>query len=185
RLSMNGYGIVNARLDLMGGEVPAERIPARRAHDVLVVDMRPCWISRRHGDPGAEPLIVVLCDGSPATVAGVEQAELHPQHRGLELVEPAVRAIADMLVLRGLPVRPEQAHASRERGDVGPDQAGVPVGGEVLHYPQAEGADGAEGPHPPPVERCAVSVRAVLDEDEVARPREREDRAEVDRQAIE
>src|SRR5207245_4911643 len=52
-------------------------------------------------------------------------------------------------------------------------------------YPQAEGADGAEGPHPPPVERCAVSVRAVLDEDEVARPREREDRAEVDRQAIE
>ena len=72
-----------------------------------------------------------------------------------------------------------------ERAVVGGDHPRVAVRGEVLHDPQAEGAGGAEGAHVPPVERRAVRVGAVLDQDELVVAREGEERSEVDGEPVE
>src|SRR5207247_3530694 len=114
-------------------------------------------------------------DRGPPAVAHVEVPELDPQHRRLQLVETAVGAVEVVLVLAYLTVPAEEPDALGDPGVVGADQARVAVGGEVLHHAQAEGAREAEGTDAAPVERGAVGVRAVLDHDEPARPREPED----------
>ena len=115
----------------------------------------------------------------------VEMAELDPQHRGLDLVEPAVHPLHAVLVLGLLAVVAEHAHPLGHLGVVGHHHAGVAVGPEVLGRVEAPARDVGEGADPVPRVLGAVCLRGVLDHLEIVLGADRHDRVHVGGMTVE
>ena len=150
----------------------SKRVAVGDAHRVQVVDA----LGARVLDQGAagswKQLSVERRPRPSRGVSGVELAELDPQHRGLEPVEPFVEARLDVLSLGPLA---EVAEATAPLGDrivVGTDRAAVAERAEVLARIEAERRDMAEGAGPRPFPAGPVGLGGVLHDQQAVSSRE-------------
>src|SRR6185312_4708953 len=89
----------------------------------------------------------------------VEMAQLHPQQRGLDLVQSRVDALEQVVVLRVGAVVAQRRDTLRQSRVAGHDGAPVAQGAEVLGRVEAEGGRVAERAGLAPVAGRAVRLR--------------------------
>ena len=99
--------------------------------------------SRASGKSG-ERGVVTFGDLAAPGVLPLEEGELGPEDRGLELVEPRVPALALGVVAAVPAVLAQLPEAAGDLGVVGRDRAAVAVGAEVLGGIEREGRRAAE-----------------------------------------
>src|SRR5438045_8284318 len=183
-LEVDRHGIVDLSADAALAEVRSERVTpaASDADRVGVKDVTPLVGGdlRRDHARTLEALVVHVRELPPPSVPLLELAQLDPQDRGLDLVEPRVVADDRVVVARGLAVLAERAKLLGEAILVRRDAPGLAVRAEVLRAIEGEAVDAPAGPGlRPVVEERAVRLRGVLDDRDVRVLRDLPQRLEV------
>ena len=111
--------------------------------------------------------------------------ELDTQDSCLQLVHTTIEASKVVLEAPPLSVVPQQANMLRVIGGAGDDHAAVAVAAEILRWVKAEATEQAEAPYLLALVRRAMRLAGVLDDFEPSVVRNREQRLDIGRVAIE
>src|SRR5258707_7409218 len=110
--------------------------------------------------------------------------ELHAQDRGLDFIQTAVPAGLITYIFSSLTVIAQGAHMCFEFFGISYDHARIAVCAEILRWIEADARNIDERARAPGFVSRADGVRVVFDDRKTFRPREREDRVPVRREAI-
>src|SRR5581483_1680258 len=184
-LLMTRDRVVDARLDAALAEVRPERVPARRADHVEVVDGGgPPRLGREPDRHAGQRRRVPARQRPPAGVAGLEPPEQDAADRRLDLVEPQVVAQLLMDVLAHAAVIPEAPASRGQLAVTGRDRAAVAEDREVLRGVEREAAGAPDPAHPLPAVRRPVRLARVLDEPDPVRAGQLAEAIQVRRVAV-
>ena len=184
RLQVQGDRIVHLGADPAGLKIGAKVFPFRDANDELVVDM--CALGRprrkRHGadetgfvEQRFVPLRIAAARRGPV----IEMRKLHAQDRGLERIEPEIRADQIVMIFDLAAVLPDRAHLARKRAVGRRHQTRVAERTQILRRKEREAAertDASDGPAPVARANC---LRRILDDRHTGAFRNLENRRHV------
>src|SRR5437016_573877 len=119
-----------------------ERVALRGPDDVLVVDVARARVAgwARHGRALEQPVVERRVLGA-ALAPAIEVTQLHAQDRGLERVEPRVRADNRVVVLGSGAVLAQQPHALGELRVLAHHRPAVPGRAETLAREEREASE--------------------------------------------
>jgi hypothetical protein len=179
-LAVARHGVVDA-----GGDAPLleelrELVAARGAHDVEVVHV-----------PAARPLggeteihtveagRVARGEAPAVVVHGIQAAQEHAAHRGLDVIEAKIEANLGMHVLVEPAVVADPAAPNRHGVVIGHDHAAVAHHVEILRRIEGKGARATEAADLLVLPLGAVSLRAIFEQPEPVRLAQRLDAGEI------
>ena len=201
---MERHRVIDLRADSALGQVRAQAVAIGRANHELIEDVervrtlggqhdRPRRrrlarrVGQRHfGAAGRVREQTAVARGVGAAGLGPrgEMRRFHPQHRGLQRIQPEIAADGLMVVLRFAAVIAHQSDARGERRVVRRHQSGVAERAEVLARKEREAAAVAERSGLTPAIGRADRLTCVFDHRDVARARDLQQRLHVDRLSV-
>lgn len=168
---MERHRIVDGVADTARVEMRLERIASRCPNHILVVDVHTVGrlVRKNHGAGQADAVKKPGVNGrvgAPSGVPGGKVRHLHPQNGGLQRVHPEVSTDGLVVILRGLTVRPQQAHTRRESFVVGGHESCIAERPEILARKERETAKLTQRTSLTPANRRTERLGGILDDDD-------------------